>query len=103
MIVVIKEVQRAIRPRKHELQVHGFQFLCGRQEICLCDMEGDVVACACPLNTGFGEEEPGTSKVDERLIVSIGVYATDSPGLKQRFEEERCARGVGYDEGYVTD
>ena len=62
-----------------------------------------MVPGALPLDSGFGEEEPGISKIDERLVVSIGIDAPDSLGCEQGLEKKSRARGVGYDEGYVTD
>jgi len=103
MVVIVEEVQRTVRPGKHEFQVHRSELLRDRQESRFCDMESDMVTGALSFDRGFHKDEPGIAKVDESLVVSVLVDATDGLACEQSLEKESRALWIGDGKGYVID
>jgi len=103
MVVIVEEVQRTVRPGKHEFQVHRSELLRDRQESRFCDMESDMVTGALSFDGGFHKDEPGIAKVDESLVVSVLVDATDGLACEQSLEKESRSLWIGDGKGYVID
>lgn len=103
VVVIVEEVQRTVRPGKHEFQVHRSELLRHRQESRFRDMESDMVTGALSFDGGFHKDEPGIAKFDESLVVSVFVDAVDGLGCEQGLEKESRALGIGDGKGYVTD